>query len=83
VRGRQEIAKGNLEYLAQSDEVFRRDALRRALIGFDLSGLDAQLPGEKVLAEPQGAAFAPEAPADVPIIRRHNRRSSETLYRCY
>jgi hypothetical protein len=74
--GWEDIAERNPEYLAQSDEVVGRDALSRTLISLDKPGFDSQLPGENILAEPQRAALAPDAPADMPIIRRHDRGSN-------
>ena len=70
--GGQEIADWNPEHLTQPLEVFGRNVFGRTLIGLDPAGIDAESCRQKILAEPQGAALAPNSSANVEINRRHD-----------
>jgi hypothetical protein len=81
--GREEIAEGYSENLAQPAKVFGRDTLRRAFVGFNLARIDPERPGEEVFAQTQCAAFAPDSSADMLINRGHAARPRQTSFSRY
>jgi hypothetical protein len=59
--------------------MLRRHALGAALIGSDPSAIDSERPGQVVLGTSQGATLPSDAPADMPIDRRHGEFSGILL----